>query len=91
MAPATIGPEISIRLRYQGGSCDVKAIELGARGHQEVRNTSSDIEGNRIFINVIAISLPTGFDTDSERYRRLYFDGIVAGWKTVLSRYKSVG
>jgi hypothetical protein len=65
MAPRTIAPEISIRLRYQGGSCDVKAIELEAQGHQEVRNTSSDIEGNHIIINKIAIFLPTGFDTDS--------------------------
>ena len=47
MAPATIGPEISIRLRYQGGSCDVKAIELEARGHQEVRKISWNIEGNK--------------------------------------------
>jgi hypothetical protein len=36
MAPRTIAPEISIRLRYQRGSCDVKAIELEAQGHQEV-------------------------------------------------------
>jgi hypothetical protein len=65
MAPPTIAPEISIRLRYQGGSCDVKAIELEAQGYQEVRNTSSDIECNLIFINKIAILLPTGFDTTS--------------------------
>ena len=90
MAPPTIAPEISIRLRYQGGSCDVKAIELWARGRQEVRNTSWDIEGNDIFINRIAISLPTGFDKDSQRYRRFYFGGIVVGWKTMLSRYKSI-